>query len=199
MKTLLITLTIALASLSALAQGVKVGDKAPDFNLKNVDGKMVALSDYKDAKGAVVIFTCNHCPYAQAYEQRIIDLHKTYAAKGYPIIAINPNDPSVQPQDSYELMQQRAKDKGYPFVYLFDEGQLVYPKYGATKTPHVYLLQKRGADFMVEYIGTIDDNYKDESAVKEKYLANAIDALIAGKKLALTETKAIGCTIKVKK
>lgn len=199
MKTLLITLTIALASLSALAQGVKVGDKAPDFNLKNVDGKMVALSDYKDAKGAVVIFTCNHCPYAQAYEQRIIDLHKTYAAKGYPVIAINPNDPSVQPQDSYELMQQRAKDKGYPFVYLFDEGQLVYPKYGATKTPHVYLLQKRGADFMVEYIGTIDDNYKDESAVKEKYLANAIDALIAGKKLALTETKAIGCTIKVKK
>lgn len=199
MKTLLITLTIALASLSALAQGVKVGDKVPDFNLKNVDGKMVALSDYKDAKGAVVIFTCNHCPYAQAYEQRIIDLHKTYAAKGYPVIAINPNDPSVQPQDSYELMQQRAKDKGYPFVYLFDEGQLVYPKYGATKTPHVYLLQKRGADFMVEYIGTIDDNYKDESAVKEKYLANAIDALIAGKKLALTETKAIGCTIKVKK
>lgn len=199
MKTLLITLTIALASLSALAQGVKVGDKAPDFNLKNVDGKMVALSDYKDAKGAVVIFTCNHCPYAQAYEQRIIDLHKTYAAKGYPVIAINPNDPAVQPQDSYELMQQRAKDKGYPFVYLFDEGQLVYPKYGATKTPHVYLLQKRGADFMVEYIGTIDDNYKDESAVKEKYLANAIDALIAGKKLALTETKAIGCTIKVKK
>lgn len=199
MKTLLITLTIALASLSALAQGVKVGDKAPDFNLKNVDGKMVALSDYKDAKGAVVIFTCNHCPYAQAYEQRIIDLHKTYAAKGYPVIAINPNDPAVQPQDSYELMQQRAKEKGFPFAYLFDEGQKVYPKYGATKTPHVYLLQKRGADFMVEYIGTIDDNYKDESAVKEKYLANAIDALIAGKKLALTETKAIGCTIKVKK
>ncbi len=199
MKTLLITLTIALASLSALAQGVKVGDKVPDFNLKNVDGKMVALSDYKDAKGAVVIFTCNHCPYAQAYEQRIIDLHKTYAAKGYPVIAINPNDPAVQPQDSYELMQQRAMEKDFPFAYLFDEGQKVYLKYGAAKTPHVYLLQKKGADFIVEYIGTIDDNYKDESAVKEKYLANAIDALIAGKKLALTETKAIGCTIKVKK
>ena len=199
MKTLLITLTIALASLSALAQGVKVGDKAPDFNLKNVDGKMVALSDYKDAKGAVVIFTCNHCPYAQAYEQRIIDLHKTYAAKGYPVIAINPNDPSVQPQDSYELMQQRAKDKGYPFAYLFDEGQLVYPKYGATKTPHVKKKKKRGADFMVEYIGTIDDNYKDAAAVKEKYLADAIDALIKGDKPTLVNTKAIGCSIKVKK
>lgn len=181
------------------AQGYKIGDKVADFKLKNVDGKMISLSDFKNSKGAIVIFTCNHCPYAKAYEDRIINIHKNYEAKGFPVIAINPNNPEVQPQDSYDLMVVRAKEKSFPFVYLFDEGQKVFPVFGATKTPHVFLLSKNGNDMVVEYIGTIDDNYKDASQVKEKYLENAIDALLANKQIAMKETKAVGCGIKVKK
>ena len=118
---------------------------------------------------------------------------------GYPVVAINPNNPEVQPEDSYDLMVARAKEKSYPFPYLFDEGQKVFPVFGAAKTPHVFLLNKKGKDIVVEYIGTIDDNYKDASMVKEKYLENAVDALLAGKMIALKETKAVGCGIKVKR
>ncbi len=199
MKRMISVFALLILVGSAIAQGYKVGDKATDFKLKNVDGKMVSLSDYKDAKGFVVIFSCNHCPYVVAYEDRMIELHNKYAAKGFPVVAINPNDPAAQPQDSYEKMIERSKEKKFPFAYLFDDGQKVYPKFGATRTPHVFLLSKKGKDLIVEYIGTIDDNYKDASQVKETYLANAIDALLAGKKPTVTETKAIGCTIKVKK
>lgn len=200
MKKIILTLSFVFATIAiTFAQGYKIGDKVADFKLKNIDGKMVSLADFKDAKGYVVIFTCNHCPYAIAYEDRIIALHNKYASKGYPVVAINPNDPSVQPQDSFEKMIERAKEKKFPYVYLFDEGQKVFPIFGATRTPHVFLVTKKGKDLVVEYIGTIDDNYKDANEVKETYLANAIDALIAGEKLAVTETKAIGCSIKVKK
>lgn len=190
---------VALAATTALGQGYKIGDKAMDFNLKNVDGKMVSMANNVDAKGFVVIFSCNHCPYVIAYEDRMIDLHNKYAPKGYPIIAINPNDPEIQPQDSYENMIKRANDKNFPFAYLLDKGQKVFPVYGATKTPHVYLLNKKGNDLIVEYTGTIDNNYQDASKVTETYLANAIDDLLAGKKPSVTETKAIGCSIKIKK
>jgi peroxiredoxin len=200
MKRLLLIMFVMVSTITiALSQGYNIGDKAADFRLKNVDGKMVSMADYHDAKGFVVIFSCNHCPYVIAYEDRMIDLHNKYAPKGFPVIAINPNDPAAQPQDSYEKMIERAAEKKFPFVYLFDEGQKVYPVYGATRTPHVYLLSKRGGDLIVEYIGTIDDNYKDVSEVKEKFLETAIDELLAGKKVSVTETKAIGCTIKVKK
>ena len=182
-----------------IAQGYKIGDKVSNFKLKNVDGKMVSLTDFKNSKGVILIFTCNHCPYAKAYEDRIINIHKKYESLGFPVVAINPNNPEVQPEDSYDLMVSRAKEKGYPFTYLFDEGQKVYPAFGATKTPHVFLLNKKGNDMVVEYIGTIDDNYKDASMVKEKYLENAVDALLAGKMIALKETKAVGCGIKVKR
>jgi peroxiredoxin len=146
--------------------GYQIGDMATDFKLKNVDNKMVSMADYKDAKGFIVIFTCNHCPYAVAYEDRIIALDKKYKKLGYPVIAINPNNPEVQPQDSFELMQVRAKEKKFTFPYLFDEGQHIYPQYGATKTPHVYVLQKTKAGNEVKYIGAIDDNHSDEKAVK---------------------------------
>ena len=173
--------------------GYKVGDKAEDFSLKNVDGRMVSLKDYKNAKGYIVIFTCNHCPYAKAYEQRIIELHKKYEPQGFPVIAISPNDPDLYPEDNYEMMQARAKEKNYPFVYLFDDGQKVYPKFGATRTPHVFLLTK---DLQVAYIGAIDDNSQDASSVKEKYVENAIAALMKGEKPNPSETRAIGCTIR---
>lgn len=179
--------------------GYKVGDKAIDFTLKNVDEKMVSLADYKNAKGFIVIFTCNHCPFSQAYEQRIIDLHKKYESKGFPVIAINPNDKDREPDDSFENMQKLAKEKNYPFVYLYDETQQIAKAYGATRTPHVFILERSKKGNLVRYIGAIDDNYEDASAAKEKYTEQAVDALISGKSIATTQTKAIGCGIKWKK
>lgn len=174
----------------------KIGDKATDFKLKSVDGKMYGMSDYKDAKGFIVVFTCNHCPFAVKYEDRVNALAKKYKSKGYILLAINPNDPAVQAEDSYELMKVRAKEKGFAFPYLFDEGQKIYPQYGATKTPHVFLLDKNR---IVKYIGAIDDNVDSANDVKEKYLENAIAALESGKKPSPETTKAIGCSIKAKK
>lgn len=179
-----------------VTSGYEVGDKATDFKLKNVDDKMVSLSDYKDVKGYIVIFTCNHCPYAVAYEDRIIALDKKYKKLGYPVIAINPNNPEVQEKDSFDLMKIRAKEKGFTFPYLFDEGQKIYPQYGATKTPHVYVLEKTKKGNIVKYIGAIDDNHSDESAVKVKYVENAVDALLKNKEVSVKVTKAIGCSIK---
>lgn len=200
MKTVLMTLLLLAATVSLTqAQGYNVGDKATDFKLKNVDGKYVTMSDYPDAKGFIVIFTCNHCPYAVAYEDRMIAIDKKFKAKGFPMIAINPNDPEIAPADSYEKMQERSKEKGFTFPYLFDDGQKVYPVYGATRTPHVYLLERQDENLVVAYIGAIDDNYQDANAVEDKYLENAIEALLAGKKPAPDFTRAIGCTIKAKK
>lgn len=179
--------------------GYQVGDEATDFSLKNTDGRNVSLADYKEAKGYIVIFTCNHCPYAKAYEQRIIDLDKKYASLGYPVIAINPNDPALQPEDSYEKMQEVAKAKGYTFPYLIDEKQEVYPQYGATKTPHVFLLQKENGKNIVKYIGAIDDNHEKPEEVKQKFVENAVDALLAGKPVEPGKTVAIGCSIKDKR
>lgn len=198
MKRVLIIFSVLLISSAVMAQdGLKVGDKAPDFELKNVDMEMVSLYDYSPAeKGAVVIFTCNHCPYAIAYEERIIEIDEMYRSKGYPVIAVNPNDPKLVPEDSFEKMQERAEEKGFPFPYLIDETQEVYKEYGAKRTPHVYLLEKKDGKFMVAYIGTIDDNYKEAAKVEKKYLANAIDALLAGSTPDPDFTKAIGCTIK---
>lgn len=178
------------------ANGYKIGDKATDFSLKNVNGKMVSLKDYKDAKGFIIIFTCNHCPFAKAYEDRIIALDNKYAKAGYPIIAINPNNPAKQKDDSFELMKIRAKEKGFTFPYLFDDGQKIYPQYGATKTPHVYILQKTTSGNVVKYIGAIDDNYEDEAAVKQKYVEDAVNALMKNEEVKVKETKAIGCSIK---
>ncbi|MEZ0007895.1 peroxiredoxin [Flavobacterium sp. 28YEA47A] len=204
MKTIKIFAFVLLAGLVSAftyknmdaAAGYKVGDIATDFSLKNIDNKKVSLKDFKDAKGYIVIFTCNHCPYAQAYEDRIVALDKKYKKQGYPVIAINPNNPEKQKEDSFDLMKVRAKEKGFTFPYLLDEGQKIYPQYGATKTPHVYILQKTSKGNQVKYIGAIDDNYGDEKAVKQKYVENAVDALLKNKEVTVKETKAIGCSIK---
>ena len=177
-------------------KGYKPGDVATDFKLKNVDGKFVSLADYSKAKGYIVVFTCNHCPYAVAYEDRIIALDKKYASKGYPVIAINPNDPAAQPKDSYQAMQVRAKEKAFSFPYLFDDGQKIYPQYGATKTPHVFVLNKEKGKNVVRYIGAIDNKYADAADVSERYVEAAVDALLAGKEVKQTTTAAIGCSIK---
>ena len=181
--------------LRPVADGYKVGDKAVDFKLKNIDGKMVSLADNKAAKGYIVVFTCNTCPYAKAYESRIIALNAKYASQGYPVVAINPNDPAVAPGDSYAEMQT----KKYAFPYLLDESQQVAKAYGATRTPHLYVLTRKGNDFVVSYIGAIDDNSEDASLVKTKYVENAMTEIIAGKPASTNSTKAIGCTIKWKR
>ncbi|WP_288376981.1 redoxin domain-containing protein [Chryseobacterium culicis] len=181
------------------AKGYEVGDEAADFKLKNIDGKMVSLSDFKSAKGFIVVFTCNHCPYAKKYEDRIIELDKKYKSKGYPVIAINPNDPDVQPEDGYQQMIERAKQKGFTFPYLVDEGQKIYPLYGATKTPHVFVLKKESGKNIVKYIGAIDNNYDNPNDVSEHYAQDAVNALIKEELVKMTKTVAIGCTIKIKK
>ena len=124
MRKIILIFSIALLSVTtAFSQGYKVGDKAADFKLKNVDGKLVSLSNYSSAKGFVVVFTCNHCPYAQAYQDRIIALDNKFKSQGFPVIAINSNDPAISADDSYDKMVLRAKEKNYPFPYLFDETQ----------------------------------------------------------------------------
>lgn len=203
MKTLQIATLLVLTVFNSLSigtstiPGYKIGDVVEDFNLKNIDGKMISLSDYKDAKGFIITFTCNTCPYAVMYEDRIIELDKKYAPLGYPVIAIMPNNTSVKPGDSFEEMQKRAQVKGFTFPYLIDEKQEVYPKFGATKTPHMYVVQKTKKGNVLEYIGAIDDNYKDAAAVSKKYVEEAVNALLAGKEVQEKETRAIGCSIKV--
>ncbi len=203
MKHYFYTCIIFLFSYAAMAQaptsGYMVGDKAADFTLPDTDGKPVSLQDYKNAKGFIVVFTCNTCPFAQAYEQRIIDLHKTYAPKGYPVVAINPNDTLREPEDSRTKMAARAKEYHYPFVYLKDESQETTKLYGALRTPHVFVLQKTTEGNMVRYIGAIDDNYEDAALAKTHFVADAIEALEQGKRVNKTMTKAIGCGIKWRK
>lgn len=195
MKKTLLTGVLAIVAMGFLQAGLNPGDVAVNFTLPNVDGKEVSLSDYSDQKGVIVVFTCNPCPYAKAYEQRIIDLQKTYAKKGYPLVAINPNDVSVSPEDSMEKM----KKKKYPFPYLKDDTDQVFKAYGATKTPHIYLLENVEGKFKVAYIGSIDDNAMDASAVTKTYLEDAIASLQSGSTPKPNITKAVGCSIKVKK
>jgi peroxiredoxin len=197
-KLLFFALIVSPLFLSAV-DGYQVGSIASDFELKNVDGKMVSMADYPDSKGFVIVFTCNHCPYAVAYQERIIEIDKKYKSKGYPVIAINPNDPEIVPGDSFEAMKIRSEEKGYTFPYLFDAKQEVYKAYGATRTPHIFLLQKNaGGEPVVKYIGAIDDNFQDPAAVQQRYLQNALDNLLAGVQPDPSFTKAIGCTIKAK-
>ncbi|MFN7601671.1 MAG: thioredoxin family protein [Bacteroidota bacterium] len=175
--------------------GYDIGDTAADFKLKNVDGKVVSLADFKEAKGYIVIFDCNTCPYSKAYNDRIIALNDKFAAKGFPVIAINPNDPSKSGGDSFDEMAKLAKRKNYTFPYLVDETQSVATAFGATNTPHVFVLDKA---LKVQYIGAIDDNARNEKSVSKRYVEDAVNALLSGKPVPVTKVKAIGCGIKWK-
>ena len=181
-----------------LSQGYKVGDIVSDFNLMNVDGNMVSLSDYPDAKGYIVVFTCNYYPYSQAYEDRLISLNETYLAKGYPVIAINPNDPELQPEDSFEEMKNHAKQEGFTFPYLFDEGSVAV-QFGADKTPYAFVLEKTSIGNKIRYIGAIDDNHADVTAVKNNYVIDAVDTLLLEGDVQVPYTNAIGSDIVIKK
>ena len=188
----------ALGCFAQTATGYKIGAQVTNFTMKNVDGKMVSLSDYKDKKGVIVVFTCNHCPFAKKYQDRIIQLNKQYSGKGFPVIAISPNDPAVVPEDSYENMVARAKEQHYAFPYLLDETQETAHAFAATKTPHAFVLSSEKGAFILKYAGAIDDNCDEPEKAQKHYVADAIDALLQGKSVAVTETKSIGCGIKWK-
>jgi peroxiredoxin len=198
MRKYLFTLLLLSFGVLTWAQGYKPGDKAIDFKLKNIDGQYVSLADFKEAKGFIVVFTCNHCPFSKMYEDRIIALDKKYKPLGYPVVAINPNDPKQQPEDSFDKMIERAKEKGFTFPYLFDETQEIARTYGATNTPHVFVLKREGRDLIVSYIGAIDDSPREASKASKKYVEQAVDALLSGKEVQVKQAKAIGCTIKWK-
>lgn len=172
------------------------GNTAPGFNLKNVDEKMISPESYPDARGFIVVFTANTCPYAIAYEDRLIALDKKFAPQGYPVIAINPNSPEVSSGDSYKKMQEKAKTKGFSFPYLYDKGQVVTGQYGAQVTPHIFLLKKNGASLQVMYTGALDNDTQNRNPDKILYVENAIAEIEAGKAVSKPSTKAIGCTVK---
>lgn len=188
--------------LAASPAGYDVGDtlesKIVDLKMKNVTGKMVALSDYKSSKGIIVVFDCNTCPYSKAYNERIVALNKKYASKGFPVVAIQPNDPQQSPGDSYDEMVRQAEKKKYEFAYLLDDTQKITRAFGATNTPHVFVLKNNGDDFTLAYIGAIDDNSRDASNAEKKYVEDAVDALLLSKEIPVKKTKAIGCSIKFK-
>ncbi|MFW0739375.1 MULTISPECIES: thioredoxin family protein [unclassified Flavobacterium] len=201
MNKFIITVTLFLFSLllsQAQTTTLKAGETAPDFKLKNVDGKEVSFASFPKAKGYIVVFTCNTCPYAVAYEQRIIELDKKFKAQGYPVIAINPNDPEASKADTFEKMQELAKDKKYPFPYLFDDGQKITDQYGAKRTPHLFIVSKTAKGNVVEYVGAIDNDPEGTKTEKTKYAEDVIAALKSNQKPAITQTKEIGCTVKRK-
>ena len=197
MKRLFLTGVFVVIAMAVLQAGLEPGDAAVEFKLKNVDDREVSLSDYLDQKGLILVFTCNPCPFAKAYEERIIQLDTKYADQGYPVLAINSNDEELSPEDSMEKMKITANEKKYPFPYLKDDKE-VFKAYGATRTPHIYLLEKAGNDFRVAYIGSIDNNAMNASDVTERYLEKAIASLESGEAPNPNTTKAIGCTIKAK-
>ncbi len=174
----------------------EIGDKVEDFKLKGVDDQWVSLSEYMGEEGVILVFTCNTCPYAQLYEDRLIELHNTFSSQGFPVLAVNPNDPNMKPGDSFDAMKDRNAEKNFPYPYLMDTEQKVFPQYGATRTPEIFLLDK---NMTLQYTGAIDDNPQDPSSVGTEYVADAINAIKAGKTPDPTKTKAIGCGIKVKK
>ncbi len=189
----------ALVAFFSSSMAYNVGDVVADFKLKNIDGKMVSLANYKaDAKGYIIVFTCNHCPYSKAYDDRLLALDKKYAALGYSLIAINPTDATANDEDSYENMQAKAKEKGFTFPYLVDENQGVAKAFSATKTPYTVVVKKEGDKFLVQYIGAIDDNPQDATGVSKRYVEEAVGNLLAGKPVMTTTTRSVGCSIKFK-
>lgn len=198
-KNLFATLILSLFFTVSLCAQYKVGDVITDFNLMNVDNKNVSLSQFNSAKGFIVVFTCNSCPVAVKYEQRVENLNKEYRPKAFPVIAINSNDVNSKPDDSFDEMKKRTKKLDSSFPYLYDESQQVAKSFGATHTPHVFVLAKENNTLVVKYIGAIDNNADDAARADKKYVEEAVNSLLEGKEVSVVQTKAIGCSIKWKK
>src|ERR1044071_8911959 len=182
MKTIILFLVcVATLAFAPVKNGYDVGDTAADFKLKNVDGKMVSLADYSSAKGFIIAFDCNTCPMSKAYNDRIVALNKKYASKGFPLIAINPNSPEMSAGDSFDEMVKYARKHNYDFPYLYDESQSTVRAFGASNTPHMFVLTKNGNEYKVAYIGAVDDNPRNGDKASHRYVEEAVDALLNGK------------------
>jgi thiol-disulfide isomerase/thioredoxin len=186
----------AAESSGGLALGTKVPAAVAKTKMKNVDGKMLSIADVAGKAGTLVIFTCNHCPFAKDWEQRIIELGNGYAGKGVGVMLVNANDPAAHAEDGFEEMQARAKSRGMKIPYVVDDTSGVARAFGASVTPEAFLFDKTGK---LAYHGTIDDNRKQPDQVKSRYLKDALDAVVAGKPPAVPETKGLGCGIKFRK
>ncbi len=169
-----------------------LGSPAPDFDLEGVDGNRNSLQSFSKSGVLVIVFTCNHCPYSKAYENRMIEIQRDYASKGAQLVAINSNDDKAYPEDSYPEMVKRAREKGFNFPYLRDADQRVVDAYGAVCTPHVFLFDAKRT---LRYKGRIDDS-RDAPNVKSPDLRNALDDLIQGVPVRVADTKPFGCSIK---
>jgi thiol-disulfide isomerase/thioredoxin len=180
-------------STGGLALGSKVPAAVAKTKMKNVDGKMLSIADVAGKAGTLVIFTCNHCPFAKAWEERIVELGNTYAAKGIGVVLVNANDPTMHAEDGLEGMQEHAKARAMKFPYVVDGTSAVARAFGASVTPEAFLFDKAGK---LAYHGTIDDNRQDPSKVTARYLKDALDAVVVGKTPAVAETKGLGCSIK---
>lgn len=187
--------TSAVAAAPESGAGLALGAPVPaaTTKMKNVDGKMVSIADVKGKAGTLVIFTCNHCPFARAWEERIAELGNGYARKGVGVILINANDPTKHEDDGYVQMQERAKSRGMQVPYVVDETSAVARAFGASVTPEAFLFDKNGK---LAYHGAIDDNHRDAGKVQKRYLKDALDAVTAGKAPAVQESKSMGCGIK---
>lgn len=177
------------------SNNLKIGSSLPEFNLPAVDGKYYSPSSFADKKFLIIIFSCNHCPYVQAYEERIKKVQSDYSAKGVQVLAISSNDAIKYPEDSFDEMKKRAVQKGFNFPYLYDDNQSIARTFDATHTPEVFVFDDKRK---LAYHGKIDDNWQDESQVKNMYLRNALDELLEGEEVSVPETYSIGCTIKWK-
>lgn len=184
--------------LTILDKGYAIGDVVADFKLKSTSGGMTSMAQNRSAKGYIIVFTCNHCPFSKAYESRVMALDRKYASLGYPVLAINPNDPAAYEEDTFENMQAVAKSKGYSFEYLQDESQNVARAFGAARTPSAYVVKREGDKFYMQYIGGIDDNSQDANGVTKRYIEDAVNNLLAGKPVVVNMTKSVGCAIKWK-
>lgn len=174
---------------------LKIGELAPEFRLQGIDGNMHSLEDFKEKKIVIVMFSCNHCPTVKAYEDRFVELQRDYKDKGVALVAINSNDDKKYPEDSFKNMKVRAKEKGFNFPYLRDETQNVARSYGAERTPEVFVFDKKRT---LGYHGRIDDNVYEPDKVQQRYLRDALDAILKEKKVQIQDTEPVGCTVKWK-
>lgn len=182
-----------------MAFTLQIGQPASDFDLPGTDGRRHSLADFDDAAVAVVVFSCNHCPYVIGSEDRMIAFARAYAPRGVRMIAINSNETENHPTDSMEHMVERAREKNFPFAYLRDDSQEVARAYGALRTPHYYAFTKGGnGEWLLRYTGRMDDNPRTPGMEKTHELADAVDALLAGREVPVPLTNPIGCNVKWK-
>ena len=171
---------------------IALATEAPPFDLPGVDGRRHSLDDYADAPALAVVWSCNHCPYVQAWEGRMIELQREYGDRGFRLVAVNSNDAENYPEDSFDAMKVRAEQEGFNFDYLYDDDQSVVQAYGAERTPEVFLFN---SERRLVYHGAIDDS-REESEVTERYLRDAIEAVLAGDEPPVSETAPVGCSVK---